>query len=312
MKKVDYSKELLEENIKDCYSISELCRRLGLTPRGSNFKTVRQKLDMFNVDYSHFTGMVWNKDPNNPIYKNKLIPKLCEHSSLRTDAAKKILYKLGLKENKCEKCGINEWNGKEIICEIHHINGDQTDNRIENLIILCPNCHSQTHNYRNRKSHNDNHTKTKKSKAYTKMLEEYEKELAIKKDAKILSKRKRISINDAIDMIKNSPNQSINDFPIVTKNKLKKICESCGTEFKARNNKQKFCSYECLFKEQSKNIPPKDILINDLFIFNVNLTQIGKKYNVSSTSVVKWCKKYNLPYKVKELRDLLENRKFEI
>ena len=55
-----------------------------------------------------------------------------------------------MKENKCEVCGITEWQGAPIICELHHINGDTTDNRIENLQILCPNCHSQTDNFRRR------------------------------------------------------------------------------------------------------------------------------------------------------------------
>ena len=60
------------------------------------------------------------------------------------------MYKLGLKENRCEICGITEWQGKSIQCELHHINGNPTDNRIENLQILCPNCHSQTDNFRSR------------------------------------------------------------------------------------------------------------------------------------------------------------------
>lgn len=54
--KVKYTKELLEENIKDCYSFAELARRLGLKPEGSNPKTLKKKLDQFNIDYSHFTG----------------------------------------------------------------------------------------------------------------------------------------------------------------------------------------------------------------------------------------------------------------
>lgn len=61
MRKVNYTKELLEEKVKDCYSFAELCRRLGLKPEGSNPKTVRKKMDEFGVDYSHFTGQGWNK-----------------------------------------------------------------------------------------------------------------------------------------------------------------------------------------------------------------------------------------------------------
>ena len=150
MTRVKYTKELLEENVKDCYSFAELCRRLGLNPEGSNPKTLKKKMNEFNVDYSHFTGKNWNVNPNNPVYRGKYLPNLCKHSSLSSANAKELVYRMGLKENKCECCGLSEWRGKPLVCELHHINGDTTDNRIENLIILCPNCHSQTDNFRSR------------------------------------------------------------------------------------------------------------------------------------------------------------------
>lgn len=121
-----------------------------MKPEGSSPGYVRRKLDEYGIDYSHFTGQRWNTNPANPIYIGKYVAGFCEHSSYTSSHAKNLLFKLGIKENKCECCGITEWLGKEIICELHHINGDKTDNRIENLIILCPNCHSQTDNYRNR------------------------------------------------------------------------------------------------------------------------------------------------------------------
>lgn len=148
MKRNHYTKELLEENVKNCYSLSELCRRLGIKPVGGNISSVRRNLDRFDVDYSHFTGQNWNSNPNNPVYINKYAPNLCEHSSLRSAYVKELVYNMGLKENKCERCGLSEWQGEPLTCELHHINGDNNDNRIENLIILCPNCHSQTHNFR--------------------------------------------------------------------------------------------------------------------------------------------------------------------
>lgn len=52
------------------------------------------------------------------------------------------LFRDGLKEKKCEICGISTWFGKDIPLEIHHINGNHFDNTFSNLQILCPNCHS--------------------------------------------------------------------------------------------------------------------------------------------------------------------------
>lgn len=58
----------------------------------------------------------------------------------------------GLKEDKCEICGqLPEWNGKPLVLQLDHINGDHYDNRIENLRIVCPNCHTQTDTFGTKK-----------------------------------------------------------------------------------------------------------------------------------------------------------------
>lgn len=56
----------------------------------------------------------------------------------------------GLKANRCEECGLTEWLGRPLSMALHHVNGDGRDNRLENLQLLCPNCHSQTDNYSGR------------------------------------------------------------------------------------------------------------------------------------------------------------------
>ena len=57
------------------------------------------------------------------------------------------LLEAGLLQNSCSTCGISEWCGRPLICHLDHINGVNNDNRLENLRMLCPNCHSQTETY---------------------------------------------------------------------------------------------------------------------------------------------------------------------
>lgn len=69
-------------------------------------------------------------------------------AKIGSSSLKQKLFKHGLKERKCENCGITEWMGKAAPLELHHINGINNDNSLVNLQIICPNCHSQTDNFR--------------------------------------------------------------------------------------------------------------------------------------------------------------------
>ena len=70
------------------------------------------------------------------------------HPNYQTYKLKQRLLKEGVKENRCKVCGISEWNGQTINMELHHNDGDRTNHSLGNLEMICPNCHSQTDNYR--------------------------------------------------------------------------------------------------------------------------------------------------------------------
>ena len=66
---------------------------------------------------------------------------------------KRLLLDAGVKREACERCGIDEWRGRRLSIALHHINGEPGDKRLENIQLLCPNCHSQTENYGGRNRH---------------------------------------------------------------------------------------------------------------------------------------------------------------
>lgn len=148
MKRINYSKELLEEAIKNVFTYSDVCRKLGLYPNSGNIKTLHHKFSIYNIDVSHFLYYKNNSDGT----KRSLNSILVEDSNyLNTDCLRRRIIKEGLKSPECEICGIKEWMGKPISFQLHHINGIKKDNRLSNLQILCPNCHSQTYNFKNKK-----------------------------------------------------------------------------------------------------------------------------------------------------------------
>ena len=74
-------------------------------------------------------------------------------STIKSHRLKLLLLRDELKESSCEQCHGTEWMGKPIPLELHHVNGDPFDNRIENLQILCPNCHALTDNHAGKGRH---------------------------------------------------------------------------------------------------------------------------------------------------------------
>ena len=128
-----------------------MLRQLGLRPIGGNYRTVNRLISQNGIDISHFTGQGWNVGlrfkPSKGISDQDLF---VENSPYKCSWRLREHYKRTTGKHYCEKCGLNSWQGQPIPLEIHHINGVNTDNRLENLILLCPNCHALTNNYRGR------------------------------------------------------------------------------------------------------------------------------------------------------------------
>ena len=148
--KYNITKEQLEKAVSVSTSIASVCRYLNIRPVGGNYKTIHNKLKKWNINTSHFTGSAWNIGLKfNPNPKRPLSEILVENSDfMSTHKLRLRLLDEGIKKHMCEKCELEKWLGQPIPLELNHINGNNTDNRIENIELLCPNCHAQTPTYR--------------------------------------------------------------------------------------------------------------------------------------------------------------------
>ena len=155
-KQRSWSDEQLREAVAQGRSVRMVLHQLGLVPAGGNYAQIQQRIAALKLETSHFVGKAWNKGwVYDPRRKPQSLEKLLiKDSRMQSFKLKQRLYAESLKQPKCELCGWAEHTPDgRIPVELDHRNGDSSDNRLENLQILCPNCHSlqPTHRGKNKK-----------------------------------------------------------------------------------------------------------------------------------------------------------------
>lgn len=136
----NFTQQEIEQYVQESYSWATLANKLGYNVNtGSYIVTMQSMITELNLDVSHFIGQAWNK--NN-----------FDYSRFRKDNAIKSSQAIDalvfIRGHRCENCGLTEWMENPICLEVHHIDGDSLNNELDNLKLLCPNCHALTENYR--------------------------------------------------------------------------------------------------------------------------------------------------------------------
>ncbi|MFD5732127.1 HNH endonuclease signature motif containing protein [Streptomyces sioyaensis] len=140
----------LAEAVAASRSIADVLRRLAQADNGTSRRAVKQSIEAYGLSTAHFTGQAHRRGLPSPNRKSADdILRRLDPGSLRekTGMLRRALDELGV-PRQCAECGLGDtWQGRRLILEIDHINGDRLDNRQENLRYLCPSCHSQTRTF---------------------------------------------------------------------------------------------------------------------------------------------------------------------
>ena len=269
-----FSDEELAIFVKESYSFHQLAEKCGYQKNGgSGITAVKEMCQEKSFDVSHFSTELRKEDID---IEKIFIPEYKSRETLKRNL-------IILRGHYCECCGLSKWNEKEIPLQVHHIDGDSFNNTLDNLQLLCPNCHAQTDTYcgRNKK------IKHISDEQFIEALNNSENiHQAILKlgstDGRLYERARKLLLR--------------NDVNLKEKNTCKNYCQKCGKEISKRAS---YCTDCYALMNRVTERPLREEL--KTLIRNFPFTEIGKMFNVSDNTIRKWCDAEKLPRKKTEI-----------
>lgn len=141
-----WNDDQLRDAVKSSISLRQVAVKLGLCARGGGcYYSVKERIRELGIDTAHLKGQSWLKGRRNDFSVKPIECYLVVGKLSRADILKRKLIESGIWKNECSECGQGPlWNGKRLVLQLDHKDGDRYNNVLDNLRLLCPNCHTQT------------------------------------------------------------------------------------------------------------------------------------------------------------------------
>ncbi|MGB3204067.1 MAG: HNH endonuclease signature motif containing protein [Crinalium sp.] len=264
--------------IKEHRSKAFICSQLHCKPL-----TLESYLAKLNIVYKGNQGSRGRNSSN----KKPVTNYLYKGSTISTHRLKLKLLEDGLKVAECELCHTNTWLDGNVPLELHHINGDRHDNSLENLQVLCPNCHALTDNHAGKARQSDKQKLSLPSLRFPQNeTEPNQRFISVLVFDSAESKARWNKIPLALRQLVNNEDGSYScQF-------AQGNCLSCG-KLLISPTQDTYCSQKC-FKLASRRVvrPSKEEL--EKIIWTKPTSQIANDFGVSDKAVEKWCKAYGI------------------
>jgi Zn finger protein HypA/HybF involved in hydrogenase expression len=279
---IDITKENLEQAISESISIAGVLKFLGIEITASHYRQIHKLIKEYNLSTTHFKGQGWNKGQIHYTSSEKIQLYLDNKKEITSNDLKNLLIKNGYKEAKCEKCGITEWNELPAPLELHHKNGNHNDNSLNNLQILCSNCHAQEPNYCNGAKYG--------SKNYS--IEEYKQ--AIESSYNIREACLKLGMKGkGGNYATVRKRMKKYGFKLKEKSIEEKIKDEIKMEKQFEIRKSKYNNISDAIKAITKGNYPKDEELLKI-VWEQPVESLGKLYGVNGNAIRKRCKSRNI------------------